>query len=209
MKQPIASRAAGGSDPQDMRSVRISLVVLPVLMLLAISAQAVTPSIEGESAAAQAGPGHADDDADHPDDSKLEPSEAEDSGEGGHLTSGSLDDSAGSIESGRETRAWNLKGDMRLGYTTTDTDERDGLDQSSSEWRGRFRMGGRYSITEKLIVGGRLATRCSTNECNPELVIDGALPNRSTMDDGDITVDQLYLHSFRREKFDVAGPKRQ
>jgi len=65
------------------------------------------------------------------------------------------------------------------------------------------------SITEKLVVGGRLASSCSTDECNPEWVIDGALPNRSTMDDGDITVDQLYLHSFRREKFDVAGPKRQ
>lgn len=186
-----------------MRSVRTSLVVLPVLMLLAMSAQALTPSVEDDSAA-QTRPGHADDVAGHPDDGKLEPSAAEDSGDSRHLTSGSLDDTAGSIEAGRETRGWNLKGDMRLAYTRTDTEERNGLDKSSSEWKGRFRIGGRYSITEKLIVGGRLATSCSSDECNPEWVIDGALPNQSTMDDGDITVDQLYLHSFQREKFDVA-----
>ena len=93
---------------------------------------------------------------------------------------------------------------MRVRYSRTDTDNRDATNQSSSEWRGRFRAGGSYNITEKLIVGGRLAGTCSTDECNPGLVLDGTLPNRSSINDGDITVDELYIHSFRREKFDVA-----
>ena len=30
------------------------------------------------------------------------------------------------------------------------------------------------------------------------------MPNRSSINDGDITFDQLYIHGFRREKFDIA-----
>jgi hypothetical protein len=36
------------------------------------------------------------------------------------------------------------------------------------------------------------------------LVFDSTLPNSSSIDDGDVTFDQLYIHAFRREKFDVA-----
>lgn len=118
--------------------------------------------------------------------------------------SGSLDDSIGSIEAGRNILGSNLRGDLRAGYTRTDTDNRDGTDQTSTEWRGRFRVGGTYNIDEKLIVGGRLASTCSTDECNPDLVFYNTLPNRSSIDHGDITFDELYIHGFRLEKFDVA-----
>jgi hypothetical protein len=118
--------------------------------------------------------------------------------------SGSLDDSIGSIEAGRETFGQNFKGDLRVGYTYTDKDDRDGSDQSESEWRGRFRAGGTFALAEKLVIGGRIASTCSTTECNPDLVFDSTLPNSSSIDDGDVTFDQLYIHAFRREKFDVA-----
>jgi hypothetical protein len=118
--------------------------------------------------------------------------------------SGSLDDSIGSIEAGRETRGRNIQGDLRINYSYTHENDRDASDQSVSELRGRFRVGGTYSITRKLVLGGRIATDCSTDECNPGAVFDSTLPNSSSIDSGDITFDQLYLHVFRRENFDVA-----
>jgi hypothetical protein len=119
--------------------------------------------------------------------------------------SGSLDDSSGSIEDvSGETDTWSFKGDLRVGYSNTDNDNRDGTDQGSSEWRGRFRIGGSYKFSDTLVVGGRLASPCSSEECNPNFVLDGTLPNGASIDDGDVTFDELYIHSFRREKFDVA-----
>ena len=44
-------------EMQNMLSVRTSLIVLPVLMLLAMSAQALTPSVEDDSAAAASSSG--------------------------------------------------------------------------------------------------------------------------------------------------------
>jgi len=118
--------------------------------------------------------------------------------------SGSLDDSVGTIAAGRQTFGQNFEGDLRFGYTRTDEDSRDSSDASTSEWRGRFRAGGSYRITEKLIVGGRLASSCSSDECNPQFVLDSTLPNQSSINDGEITFDQLYIHGLTHEKFDIA-----
>ena len=93
---------------------------------------------------------------------------------------------------------------MRAGYVSVETDCRDGSDDSSSTWLGRFRIGGNYNIPDKFVIGGRIATICSTTECNLALEFDSTLPKASTVDQGDITFDQLYIHSFRRERFDIA-----
>jgi len=130
--------------------------------------------------------------------------ESGDSSEAIDAASGSLDDSIGSIEAGRETHGLNIRGDLRVDYTYMQENSRDASDQSESEWHGRFRAGGTYSITEKLVFGGRIATTCSTDECNPGIVFDSTLPNSSSIEDGGITFDQLYLHGFSRRKFDVA-----
>jgi hypothetical protein len=161
---------------------------MPVVPLIILALLAATTHAQESS----------DDSADNPDVSNSKSEEEIDG------ASGSLDDSVGSIEAGRETRRRDFKGDFRIGYTETDEDSRDGGDQSESEWRGRFRVGGSYAITENLIFSGRIATACSTEECNPDVVFDGTLPRSSSIEDGDITFDQLYIHSFRREKFDVA-----
>lgn len=118
--------------------------------------------------------------------------------------SGSLDDSVGSIEAGRQYFGQNFQGDLRFGYSRTDKDDRDTSDASTSEWQGRFRAGGSYRIADKLIFGGRLASSCSSDECNPGFVLDGSLPNSTSINDGDVTFDQLYIHALRLEKFDIA-----
>ncbi len=191
-----------------MRIARIHFIFLLALLCLPTYAQAVTTAKQDDSIVAEASPNNTDVDedvaTDPPDDGEPANPDNADLSDEVDAASGSLDDSIGSIEAGRDTRGRNFRGDFRVGYTHTDKDNRDATDQTSSEVRGRFRIGGTYNITEKLIVGGRLASTCSTNECNPEFVIDGTLPNQTSINDGDITFDELYLHSFRRKKFDVA-----
>ena len=124
--------------------------------------------------------------------------------------SGSLDDSSGSIETVRDAaaqilyRGWAIKGDLRIGYVREETDERDGTTSTSTDWRGRFRVGGTYNISDRLVFGARIASACSTDQCDPSLTFDSTLDTRSTVDEGAITFDELYVNVFRHERFDVA-----
>lgn len=127
-----------------------------------------------------------------------------DSGDAIDAASGSLDDSTGSIEAGRKTHGWKFKGDLRVEYSGTEADNRDGTDQSSSVGNGRFRIGSNYGISESVVIGGRLASPCSTDDCDPNLTFDSTLPTTTSINNGDITFDELYIHGFRQDKFDVA-----
>ncbi|TDJ35373.1 MAG: hypothetical protein E2O53_06350 [Gammaproteobacteria bacterium] len=191
-----------------MRIARINCIILLALPGFPTYAQVMTTPVQDEAGVSEALLENADAEEvvamDRAGDGEPANPDNADLSDEVDAASGSLDDSIGSIDAGRETRGWNFRGDFRAGYTYTDEDNRDASNQSVSEWRGRFRAGGTYSITEKLIVGGRLASTCSTDKCNPDIVFYSTLPNSSSIDDGDITFDQLYIHSFRREKFDVA-----
>jgi hypothetical protein len=175
-----------------MRVVRALLLILLPQLILPAYGQVTTIAEKKDGDAAR--PGY----------QQATSNEREESVEQVDAASGSLDDSVGSIEAGRQTFGQNFKGDMRFGYTRTDGDNRDGSDQSTAEWRGRFRAGGSYSISDRVIIGGRFASTCSTDECNPEFVLDSTLPSGSSINDGDITFDQLYIHGFKSEKFDIA-----
>jgi len=129
--------------------------------------------------------------------------------------SGSLDDSSGSIEAARETlrdtliKGWQAAGDMRAGYFTAERDQRDGSSESSSFFRGRFRLGGTYTITDAFLARARISSTCSSDECDPEFVFEPSIPNRASIDEGDITFDELYLHTFRLKRFAVAAGRLQ
>ncbi len=189
-----------------MQTLLICVYMLLASLVVTMHARAMPAPEEGNSKGAEVRLDNSDPnaDADYSDDTNTATREIGDSGEAIDTASGSLDDSIGSIEAGRETRGQNILGDLRVGYIHTDEDSRDASNQSVSEWRGRIRAGGTYSITEKLVFGGRIASTCSTDACDPDIVFDSTLPNSSSIDYGDITFDQLYIHSFRREKFDVA-----
>ena len=124
--------------------------------------------------------------------------------------SGSFDDATGSVEGIRGAapdlviQGWQLSGDMRVGLVRADTDFRDGTTDTTTSGRGRFRIGGVTNLTEWLVFDARLATSCTTDECSPGLDLDDSLDNRSSIDDGTITLDEFYVHFFRRAKFDVA-----
>ncbi len=191
-----------------MRIARIHFIFLLVLLGVPMCAQAATTPVQDDSGVTKALPDNASADevvaADRTGDGEPTNPDNPDLVDEVDAASGSLDDATGSIATASETRGWQFQGDLRVGYSHTDTDSRDGTDLSSSEWRGRFRAGGSYNFSENFVVAGRLASPCSTEKCDPDLVLDGTLPNRSNINDGDITFDELYIHGFSREKFDVA-----
>ena len=186
------------------------LIVAGILSGFPTYAQARTTPEEGDSGVAEASRDSTDENKDaaaaRAEEGEPASPDGADDDEADDTLSGSVDDSSGSIEVALEKKAygWDFRGDMRAGYVSVDTDRRDGSDDSSSEWLGRFRIGGNYNIADKFVVGGRIASICSTNDCNPALEFDSTLPSTSTVDQGVITFDQLYVHSFRRERFDLA-----
>jgi hypothetical protein len=134
----------------------------------------------------------------------LEDEEPEDS------VSGSLDDSAGSIEAAHDPlrqilyKGWQRAGDLRFGYVRSETDERDGSEGTTSDWRARLRYGGSYNVNEWLVFNARFAVACTSKDCDPELSLDPSETQVTTVDQGSITFDEFYLHAFRLKRFDVA-----
>ncbi len=124
--------------------------------------------------------------------------------------SGSFDDSTGSLERSAQevgilrAQGRSLQGDLRVGYVRADRDERDGSSSTSTNWRGRFRLGGTLRLSDWLLFESRLATTCTSKSCNPGFTLDDTIDTTTTIDQGDITFDELYLHAFREERFDVA-----
>ncbi len=120
--------------------------------------------------------------------------------------SGSLDDATGSLERAVKDveRRWIAQGDLRVGYVRAERDERDGSSSTDTNWRGRFRIGGEITLNEWLRFDSRLATACTTDRCNPGFTFDESIDTTTSTEEGTITFDELYLHVFRRERFDVA-----
>jgi len=122
--------------------------------------------------------------------------------------SGSLDDSMGTIADMLFGAGWNSSTDIRLQYNDTDTDFTPGsgiFDNDPGAWQTRLRAGGSYNFSDELIVGTRLATTCTQNNCDFNIAFNDNVPVGATsIPQGDVTFDELYIHSFRREKFDVA-----
>ena len=129
-----------------MGLARIQFICWLALLGLPTYAQAVTTAKQDESIVAEASPNNTDVDedvaTDPPDDGEPANPDNADLSDEVDAASGSLDDSIGSIEAGRDTRGRNFRGDFRVGYTHTHTDSRDATDQTSSAMPGRFRLGG-------------------------------------------------------------------
>lgn len=124
--------------------------------------------------------------------------------------SGSLDDSSGSVEATREAvdelrkQGWQIAGDMRIGFVRAERDERDGSVSTSSKLQGRFRIGGTYHINDWLLGNARIASTCTSERCGFDPTLDSIIDTQTSADEGKVTFDQLYLHIFRRARFDIA-----
>jgi hypothetical protein len=65
-------------------------------------------------------------------------------------------------------------------------------------------VAGTVGIFDYLRGSVRMAGLCSNVECEPNFVLTDYLPTSSSMEDGDITLDEAFLHWYRLEKFDLA-----
>jgi hypothetical protein len=144
--------------------------------------------------------------ADEPDEILTEEEQAIESD-----SDGSLGDAEGSINLDLEDlrEGIQLDADLRLGYFENEVDQRDnevtGDDRIEARWRLRMKA----NLLPNLRLVSRVAGLCSNDECSPNLVLENYIPSRSGMNDGDITLDEAYLHLFRFKRFDLAAGRMQ
>lgn len=113
---------------------------------------------------------------------------------------GSLDDSINSIEVRKVLDGISLSGDLRTSYYYTNLNNEKLTDGLVSRWRIRSEIG----LLPSLRAVGRVAGLCSTEECSANFVLENFIPSTNSMNEGDITLDEAYLHWFRLNKFDLA-----
>jgi hypothetical protein len=119
-------------------------------------------------------------------------------------TDGSLDDASNSIDVRDELDGIGVSADIRVGYFDKEIDERDADSRSEDFVGSRWRLRTEADINQYLRIVGRIAGLCSSNDCDPNLVLEDSIPTTNGMTDGDITVDEAYLHWFRLDRFDLA-----
>jgi hypothetical protein len=118
-------------------------------------------------------------------------------------TSAGLMDEEGSLERVfvENRRGLNLSGDVRAGYQHAAEQDRQGNKDRSDGAGMRWRAGANGYLAENVRAGFRIAALCSTDACN----LSGVLEiQEEGVEDGDIVIDEAYIHGFRDEKFDLA-----
>lgn len=113
-------------------------------------------------------------------------------------------DVEGSIGDAQERRGIGVNGDLRIGYVFAGEDFQDVTLGETDVLRARWRLRSTLGFSNKLRAVIRLAGVCSTEGCDPDFIMQ---PNTSTvtsLDDGQVTIDSLFLHWFRSDRFDVA-----
>ena len=95
-----------------------------------------------------------------------------------------------------EPKRISFDGDVRGGYFNADVDQRDGASDHSDDFSLRVRYGANVSVTDFARLKVRVAAVCSDSRCDPNLDFPTTPANGSTIDDGDIVVDELYLDFF-------------
>lgn len=122
---------------------------------------------------------------------------------------GSLDDAKGSVVIDKVQRGISANWDLRGGYFGSDSDGFLFGKDTEGVWRARWRVAGTVGITPYLLGSVRIAGLCSDIDCEPEFVLTDYLPTTTSMEDGQVTLDETYLHWYRLDKFDLAVGRMQ
>jgi hypothetical protein len=168
-----------------MHHIKLKLIVFKVCLLLALALPAAAQMTE-ES-------------ANESTQAEIEEEEAIEAD-----TDGSLDDAANSIDVRDEQDGVGLSFDVRAGYFESEIDERDDTSRAEDFFGGRWRFRTEVGLSPYLRTVGRIAGICTSNECSPNLVLDDSIPTTGGMSEGDITIDEAYLHWFKFDRFDLA-----
>jgi hypothetical protein len=122
---------------------------------------------------------------------------------------GSLDDATDTVDSVTSDLGLVVDVDARTSYVATENDNRDGNSASEDYVRARWRVQTVYNATDRLRFGARVAGLCSTRECEPNFTIDSSIPTSTSMREGDITIDTLFVHRHRNERFSILAGRFQ
>ena len=118
---------------------------------------------------------------------------------------GSLDDAAGTTTDVSNQVGWMFAADARGSYSyedfTFDTGDSESDDDISLRWRAETKVGARYAR-----LAARLAGVCSTSSCKPDFVMQSSSDD---LEAGQITLDELYLHWFKLERFNLVAGRMQ
>ena len=109
-----------------------------------------------------------------------------------------------SIADAVEQLGLSINGDLRIGDIFVGDDIDDVRLGAAEAIRARWRIRSTWGITERFRGVLRVAGLCSTNDCHPNFVIQPYIPTGSSMTDGQITIDEFFLQSFRSNRFNVA-----
>ena len=113
-------------------------------------------------------------------------------------------DVAHSIGDAIERRGLRIDGDFRLGNTFVGDDIDDVSLDDPDTIRARWRIRSTWGITERFRGVVRVAGLCSTSECEPDFVLQSYISTDTSMEDGQITIDEFFLQRFRSDRFNVA-----
>lgn len=92
---------------------------------------------------------------------------------------------------GRESPLW--VGDARLVVFAGETERGDGMRDTEDGARLRLRFGAEGAPAEQWRLRGRVAGRFSSDQGRTRIWLKAWSPTRSGLDDGDVTVDELFL----------------
>ncbi len=112
-------------------------------------------------------------------------------------------DTQSSVDDVEAKVGWSLGGDFRGLYSSMDEDARDGSSADSNDIIGRLRTEATWTFTPSLRASARLAGSCTDDDCSLDFVMDSAISG-TTLERGKITFDELFLHFFQSDRFDVA-----
>ena len=113
-------------------------------------------------------------------------------------------DVQGSLRDVAERRGISVYGDMRFGYIFEGEDFQDVAFGETDVLRTRWRLRSTWGLREGLRVSASIAGICSTDECEPDFILQPNLPTSTSIADGQITIDSMFLQWFRSEQFDIA-----
>lgn len=117
---------------------------------------------------------------------------------------GSFDDSESSIEAVEARRGWSMAADIRTSYEFESLDFDNIINRDDDLARSRLRLNANWAVSERLRVSARIAGLFSTDERISEFIFQPEIPTRTGIKDGQVTFDELFLHWYRRQRFDLA-----
>ena len=108
------------------------------------------------------------------------------------------------IDDVKGIKGWTISGDLRPIIEYFDRDRRDGTEVTEDDEGFRVRVETAWELSKMFRLGVRVAGLCFTSDCDGEFILDSATPTTNGLDRGQVTLDELFLHWHRRERFDLA-----